>query len=174
MNNELLKLNYYELFELPQNFTIDIAQLTNKMRQLQQEYHPDNFANDAELLARSLAISSHINHAYNTLLAPQSRAIYLLQLHDVGVDLVHDTKFTSEFLFKQIELREAIEEAEDQQDIDKLEELESITKQAANELVAQITNEFALSNYSIIIELIKQLAFYNKLTQVIDNIISNL
>lgn len=174
MNKNILQQNYYQLFDLPQSFMLDMTVLKSKMRTLQQEYHPDNFANDSELSTSALSISSYINHAYNTLLNPLTRAIYLLELAKITVDLVHDTKFTPEFLFKQIELRESIEEAESASDIDALEEIEQQLKDEADNLVVTINQYFAVQQYNEIIELIKQLSFYDKLLQVVDRTLSNL
>ena len=174
MNKNILQQNYYQLFDLPQSFMLDMTALKSKMRTLQQEYHPDNFANDSELSTLALSISSYINHAYNTLLNPLTRAIYLLELAKITVDLVHDTKFTPEFLFKQIELRESIEEAESASDIDALEEIEQQLKDEADNLVVTINQYFAVQQYNEIIELIKQLSFYDKLLQVVDRTLSNL
>ncbi|MDD3265746.1 MAG: Fe-S protein assembly co-chaperone HscB [Burkholderiales bacterium] len=174
MFDEILNKNYFQLFGLEQNFVIDIEQLQNKMRELQNIYHPDNFANDQEYLNKALMISSHINHAYKSLQDSQLRATYLLELNGVEVDLVYDTKFSSEFLMAQIEIRERIEEAKDDEDIDELENLETELKKEKQKLERDITDLFVNEEFQAIIELIKQLAFYNKLLIVVDDSISSL
>lgn len=174
MTDEILNENYFQLFELEQNFVIDIKYLQNKMRELQNIYHPDNFANDQEQLNKALMLSSHINHVYKTLNDSQLRATYLLELNDVKIDLVHDTKFSSEFLMAQIEIRERIEDAKDDEDIDALENLESELKQEKKTLESAIEKLFINKEFHEIIELIKKLAFYNKLLIVVDDGISSL
>ena len=171
MTSDILKLNYYQLFELVPTYIVNASVLQQKMRSLQQLYHPDNHVEDENMNTMAIAISSHINTAYNTLLDPLARAIYLLGIYGINVDLVHDTKFSHEFLFQQIELREAIAEAKDSQDIDKLESIELELKNSFHQLEVQITYKFTQEDYSIIIEDIKQLSFYNKLLKLINDIL---
>lgn len=174
MNTDILKQNYYQLFKLPQQFSIDELHLKSNMRDLQQRYHPDNFASHPEEQVQALALSSHINSAYQTLLEPLSRASYLLQLNGIVVDLVHDTKFPADFLMTQIELREEITTAEVAADFDTLSVIEANLKQNINKLVAKIESDFTDGNYNAIIEAIKKLAFFVKLAQLVDNILATL
>ncbi len=175
MNNELLKQNYFELFGLQQDYRVDLRELQDNLRALQKQYHPDNFAAEsAEITNQALVLSSQINQAYTTLSEPLSRAIYLLQLHGITVDLVHDTKFSNEFLMAQIELREQISEAEDSGDFDALEEIERNLAKESNSLAVKIGESFTIGQYQQITELIKQLAFYNKLEQLVANILSSM
>jgi molecular chaperone HscB len=175
MNNELLKQNYFELFGLQQDYRVDLRELQDNLRALQKQYHPDNFAAEsAEITNQALVLSSQINQAYTTLSEPLSRAIYLLQLHGITVDLVHDTKFSNEFLMAQIELREQISEAEDSGDFDALEEIEKNLAKESNSLAVKIGESFTIGQYQQITELIKQLAFYNKLEQLVANILSSM
>lgn len=174
MSHDLLKQSYYELFDIPLSYSIDTNDLQAKMRSLQQEYHPDNFASDESKSLWALSVSSHINHAYQTLAKPLERAIYLLSLNGIVVDLVHDTKFTSEFLLQQIELRENISDAENNGDIDKLELIDEEIKLEINQLEFRIAKCFEENDHSETIEHIKKLSFYSRLSQLVDNTISNL
>lgn len=174
MSHDLLKQDYYKLFGISISYNINTNDLQAKMRNLQQEYHPDNFASDESKSLWALSVSSHINHAYQTLAKPLDRAIYLLSLNGIIVDLVHDTKFSSEFLLQQIELRENIGEAESSGDIDRLELIDAEIKSEIKQLEFRIAKCFDENNHSEIIEHIKKLSFYNKLSQLVDNIISNL
>lgn len=174
MNTDILKQDYFKLFALEQSYVVDEATLKQKMRDLQQQYHPDNFANSPDEQTQSLAISSYINGAYQTLLEPLARASYLLKLRGVEVDLVHDTKFAADFLMLQIELREEIAAAEAAADFDTLTRIEDNLKHEIAKLVTQIAHSFNLADYSGIIELIKKLAFFVKLAQLVDNILAAL
>ncbi len=173
MFNEVLTKNYFELFAIPQTYTVNLSELQLQLRKLQKEYHPDNFANqDIQILNQALVISSTINQAYKTLEQPLARAIYLLQLHGVIVDLIHDTKFSSNFLMQQIELREQISAAEIEHDIDSLENIEKELKNNILVLELKIANLFAQQKYTQISELIKELAFFVKLEQLVDSILA--
>lgn len=174
MDQKLLPDNYYEIFGLMQSFVIDMSELQTKMRELQQKYHPDNFANDPANLTQSLMLSSQINHAYQTLSKPLDRAIYLLKLNNVIVDLVYDTKFSHEFLFMQIELREEIDAAKEQHDFNALEQIESKLKLTAQQRENDIMTCFNHKDFVTVVELVKELSFYAKLIQLVDEILINL
>ncbi len=171
MNNDILKLNYFELFGLLPQYSIDKKALQDKMRQLQQQYHPDNAVSDDNLNALAIKLSSYVNQAYNSLLDPLERAIYLLRLNNIQIDLIRDTKFSHEFLIKQIEIRENISDAQEAQDIDMLEEIEQSLKSEYIELELQITQKFEVVDYLNIIEDIKKLSFYSKLLKLVNDIL---
>lgn len=173
MKQELLQLSYYELFGLPTAFIVDINQLKNSMRALQQEYHPDNFVNGNEHTS-ALAISSHINHAYQTLINPLNRTLYLLGLFGVGVDLVHETKFAPEFLIQQIETREEIDDAFQNEDFDALSVIEEQLKQQIRDIEIVVAKFFETQQYDEITELVKKLSFYSKLLTLVDEKLSQL
>lgn len=175
MLTDILKNNYFTLFDVPESYDIDLATLQTKLRELQKEFHPDKFANqDSITLNQALTASSLINQAYTTLEQPLQRAIYLLQLRGIAIDLVHDTKFKPEFLMQQIELREQISEAESEQDFDELEAVEKNLQQSRSALEQQIGALFSTQKYTEINELIKQLSFFVKLEQMVSNILSQL
>ena len=171
MINQVLKQNYYELFNLKPAFRLDLSYLQQQLRELQKKFHPDNFSDAAmlPLAKQSLLVSGQINQAYVTLSQGLSRAIYLLAIYGIKVDLVHDTKFPVEFLMQQIELREQITAAEVNQDFAALEKIEASLIKSSRDLEQQIADLFDSEKYSEIIELIKELAFYSKLEQLVSN-----
>jgi molecular chaperone HscB len=175
MINQIIKQNYFELFSLSKQFGINLNKLQERFTELQKQFHPDNFiGKDPALANQALMASSQINQAYVTLKEPLSRAIYLLQLQGIKVDLVHDTKFTSEFLMAQIELREEISDAKDKADIDKLEEIEADLHCKRQNLIKEINSLFEMEDKLVLVELIKMLSFYDKLDQLVINTISQL
>ena len=167
--------NYFQLFSLAENFDIELANLQLKFRELQAQIHPDNFiGRDQELASQALIASSLINQAYTTLLNPLSRAMYLLQLKGIIIDLVHETNFKPEFLMQQIELREEIDSSRAANDIDKLEKIEDQLKQQIQSLIKQISCQFEKQDYQEVIPFIKELAFYNKLELLLNDILNSL
>ena len=74
-------MNYFQLFGLETQFTIDLAKLSTLYQTLQKKVHPDRFAN-ASSQDQLLAVkkSTLINDAYQTLKNPLKRAQYLLCL----------------------------------------------------------------------------------------------
>ncbi len=102
--------NYFKLFGLATDFSIDTDQLAGKYRELQRSAHPDRYANAAErdqLL--SVQYAAIINDAYQALKWPLSRAVYMLRLRGVDVDKEHSFDLGPGFLMQQIELREELE-----------------------------------------------------------------
>ena len=78
----LLNLNYFEIFGIEAQITIDIEHLNSKYLTLQSEFHPDKFVN-ASNLEKSMAtrVSTYINDAYNTLSDLVERVDYILQIN---------------------------------------------------------------------------------------------
>jgi len=120
----MLTKTHFELFGLPTTFALDSAQLDQSYRHLQGKIHPDRFAagSAAERL-QSLQYATHANEAYQTLKDPLARARYLLSLHGVDTQEESNTAMPAEFLMRQMEWREAVEEALSAHDIDALETL---------------------------------------------------
>jgi len=76
--------NYFKIFDLPEQFEINLNLLEQKYHDFLQEYHPDkNFAqNDFEKLQFSMVI----NEGYKVLNQDLTRAIHLLQLKNIDLD----------------------------------------------------------------------------------------
>ncbi|MDN5370939.1 MAG: molecular chaperone HscB [Shewanella sp.] len=112
-------MNYFELFEIPQRFDVDIAELANRYRELQKTVHPDKFANAGEQ-QKLLAISktAQVNDGYQTLKDPIRRAEHMLLLRGVDIDNESTTMKDSGFLMQQLEWREALAELRDSDNID--------------------------------------------------------
>ncbi|MDH4273769.1 MAG: Fe-S protein assembly co-chaperone HscB [Gammaproteobacteria bacterium] len=105
--------NDFALFGLPVAFTLDVAVLTTRYRELQRAVHPDRFVQAGEA-ERLLAVrqAARINDAYQHLKTPLARAQYLLTLHGHGLVVENSTLKDPEFLLEQMELREALSEAD--------------------------------------------------------------
>lgn len=84
--------NYFTLFQLPQQFELDITVLDAQYRKLQAEVHPDKFVNasPAERM-QSMQMATQVNEAYQVLKQPTSRARYLLQLQGIATDEENNT-----------------------------------------------------------------------------------
>lgn len=107
----MFKQNYFELFGLPQRFELEDEALRTAYQALQLKCHPDRFANQGAQAGRlSAQLSSFINDGYRILKDPLKRAIYLLALVGVPVDLETDTQLDAHFLMKQMKLREELQE----------------------------------------------------------------
>ncbi|MEM7209529.1 MAG: Fe-S protein assembly co-chaperone HscB [Pseudomonadota bacterium] len=111
------KQNYFELFSIPTRFDVDQSGIEKSYQSFQQELHPDRFANSTDVEKRlSVQATTHVNEAFNTLKHDLRRATYLLSLNGVDLNTETDTRFATDFLMEQMELRESLESIESQAD----------------------------------------------------------
>ena len=104
--------SHFELFGLSPAFALDKEALEKAYREIQSQVHPDRFAHagDAERRA-SLQWTTRVNEAYRTLKDPVQRAKHILELHGVDVGFETNTQMPTDFLLRQLELREELEAA---------------------------------------------------------------
>ena len=101
--------NYFELFNLPEKFQIDLEMLQENYRAIQKEIHPDRFATSSENeKVQSMIKSTQANDAFQTLKYPIKRAKYILSLHKS----VEKITLPPDFLMQQIEWEEHFETIE--------------------------------------------------------------
>lgn len=147
-------MNHFELFGLNVQFDIDTAQLKHTFLQLQQQYHPDK----AEDKDQALIKSSEINQAYQTLLAVDSRAGYLLTLKKQDHQLeqsIHDF----EFLDSALEIREQLDEAHDSE---QLKSLRQEVLQWLDGLSKQFKIDYADEEWDEARDTVRKLRFFQK------------
>lgn len=110
MSNSDFKKNYFELFDLPVQFSLDSQAVGERFRSLQQQFHPDRFAGTSDQEQRiAVQYSALVNQAYTTLRDPLLRSLYLLELAGMTQQDVAAQKVDGGFLMEQLELREKLE-----------------------------------------------------------------
>jgi molecular chaperone HscB len=113
--------NDFVLFGLPERFALDRADLDARWRQLQASAHPDKFAADGAAAQRvAMQWSVRINEAYRRLREPVSRAAYLCELRGAPIDAERNTAMPAAFLGQQMAWREALDEAHDEAELERL------------------------------------------------------
>ena len=123
-----LQANDFELFELPQQFAQDRAQLDDRWKALQREAHPDRFAAEGAAAQRvAMQWSVRINEAHQRLKDPLKRAAYLCELQGAAVQAENNTAMPAAFLMQQMAWREALE------DTDQVSALEALADEVAAE-----------------------------------------
>ena len=133
--------NYFALFNLPEQFAIDLTMLESSYRAIQSISHPDRFVTctSAEKL-QSMQTATLANEAYLTLKNPANRAKYLLQMQ--GIDAIDEknTQMPADFLMQQMEWREAMEDAKDAKNVGDLEHLLAEMQLDAKNLQANLAD----------------------------------
>lgn len=116
-------MNYFEIFNLPVSYQLDSDALAPTYRQLQRQFHPDNFATASESdKLQAVQRAADINDAYRTLKDPVLRAQHLLKIQ-FNIDIRKKRSIQDpEFLMQQMELHEAVENAHDFAALDRLAE----------------------------------------------------
>lgn len=111
----------FTLLGLPKAFQLDRAQLDAAWKALQAQVHPDRFAADgaaAQRIAMQWAV--RVNEAHQRLKDPLKRAAYLCELHGAPVNAENNTAMPPAFLMQQMEWREALDEADNLEDLDQI------------------------------------------------------
>ena len=111
----------FELFQLPPQFAQDRAALDAKWKELQRQAHPDNFTAEGAAAQRvAMQWSVRINEAYQRLRDPVTRAAYLCELNGAPINAESNTAMPAAFLMQQMELREALDEAHSEENLEKI------------------------------------------------------
>ena len=160
--------NYFELFNLPEKFQIDLEMLQENYRAIQKEIHPDRFATSSENeKVQSMIKSTQANDAYQTLKSPIKRAKYILSLHKS----VEKITLPPDFLMQQMEWEEHFETIE--KNSSELTEFKSTINKKYEEysllISTQIDHDQNWSDAAISID---KLYFIEKLLQKINNALS--
>ncbi len=160
----ILALNYFELFEIPVGFNLDITDLKQKYTRLQQAVHPDRFAKASSQEKRlSMQQTSHVNEAFHTLKEPVARAVYLLKLKGMDINLENETTMDMDFLMEQMAIREAMAEAgEDESALEKLDRLGKDIRGKIEHMTAEFSDNYEQDKLDASRELVRKLQFLHK------------
>ena len=130
--------NFFDTFNLPVLFNIDIDMLNHQYRTLQKTIHPDRFVNatDAEK-KQSLQKSTQINDAYQVLKDPIKRASHIISLHQV----LKENTLPPDFLMQQMEWEEEFETINDLEQVQLLSDKIDGEKKMLMDLLAMDLDE---------------------------------
>jgi len=176
MPNPILKQNYFEIFSLPISTALDLTRLKEKNHELQQQVHPDRFANSNDAEKReAMQITSWVNEAYNTLKSPVLRLQYMLALKGVEMEGETDTAMDGAFLMQQMELREEIADVKNQSDsLDVLDTMSRDLKNQAENLVLSFADFYQQDELVKSREVVRKLQFINKAQKEVSDITEQL
>jgi len=131
-----LTKNYFEIFNLPEKFDIDLAVLQENYREIQKKIHPDKFTTSTENeKIQSMIKSTQINDAYKTLKFPLKRASYITSLHTDDKKII----LPPEFLMQQMEWEEYFESIQTKKE--KVNEFDSLIKNKKDDFIGLLQNQ---------------------------------
>jgi len=155
--------NHFELFHLPQRFSIDVSALDTAYREVQNRVHPDKFAaaSDAEKRV-AMQWATRANEAYQTLKSPFKRAAYLCELNGIDLQTESNTAMPPAFLMQQMEWREALDDAKAACDLAALDRIDAELREARNQQIAQIGAQLDAGDFENAAKGVRQLMFLEK------------
>jgi molecular chaperone HscB len=160
--------DHFSLFELPRRFSLDHAELDGRYRDMQARVHPDRHAHLGDVERRlAMQWSTQVNEAYQTLRRPLARAEYLLKL--AGIDVHQERTMPTEFLVKQMEWREAVEEARGAADEAALDHLHRRIKKDMAAQYGELDKLLDAHDHAAAAGLTRQLMFQEKLLAEVDD-----
>jgi len=105
--------NYFTFMQLPLRFNIDKKLLQQRYYDLQRQFHPDRLGHCGVLeKSQAMQTTTYLNNAYQTLKQPVSRAIYLLKLSGVDMNINASLIDDEVFLNEQLMWREQLDTLE--------------------------------------------------------------
>lgn len=163
-------MNYFQLFQLPAQFEVDLTELGTRYLTLQKQFHPDNFAAASER-DRMLAVqqAANINDGYHSLKQPLLRAEHLLALRGLKISSEQRSFTDPVFLMQQMELRELLADIPQASDPDGLiDDAEQQIRRQKKQLLAQLSQALAVNSVEHdqqAADIIRKLKFFFKLEQ---------
>lgn len=104
-------MNYFEILQLPIDFSVNQTDLNQRYKELLKATHPDKYSQGSQA-EQSIAIvkTAQINDAYNCLRNPLLRAEHILQLYGYSCEAEQVTIKDAQFLMSQMTWRESIQD----------------------------------------------------------------
>ncbi|XP_031448256.1 iron-sulfur cluster co-chaperone protein HscB isoform X1 [Phasianus colchicus] len=157
----------FRLMECERSFRLDAQRLQRRFRSLQRALHPDRFGRrPAQEQHYSEQHSSLINKAYQTLLHPLSRGLYLLELNGVEPAQETDCDADSEFLMEIMEINEKLAEPKNDEILG---EIETLIKDRQEELTKEVTAAFERDDLQEAKKLLAKMKYFANLEDKLKN-----
>lgn len=128
----------FALLGLPRRFQLDLTALDQRWKELQRQTHPDRHAAQGVAAQRvAMQWSVRINEAHQRLRDPVRRAAYLCELFGAPIEAERNTAMPTDFLMQQMQWREALEEASNDEQVQDLFDQVMQARQAALDQLQQ-------------------------------------
>ncbi len=162
--------NYFELFELPARFDIDLKDLAARHRERIRVWHPDRYAQgSSEERRRAVTTSADLNDGLKVLRNPVSRARHLLALRGISTDEDTDTSMDADFLMQQMAWRERLEEGVGRpEEVTALAALVAQSRDAKESALAGLLDGEQTTDLDRARELVRELQFLERFARELD------
>tara|TARA_B100000475_G_scaffold119524_1_gene87245 strand:+ start:1424 stop:1939 length:516 start_codon:yes stop_codon:yes gene_type:complete len=159
---DILKKNFFELFNIDIAVDINKSELDEKVKALQIKFHPDKFASGSDVEKRlALQLSSHINDGYKILSDIVLRIEYILKINNFVKD-ESKTINDASFLQEQIEYNELEESLKEYCDDDLVRNHLNKIKLLLKNSIEDIKLSFKSKDYETMWQHLSKLRFYIK------------
>lgn len=142
--------NYFDFFNLPEQFAIDLQGLDQAYKKIQKLVHPDRFVTATEAEKRiAMQWAAMANDAYQTLSDPLKRSVYICELNGYDVQKETHVSMDPEFLMQQLQWREQLQkirETRNQSTLEKLAEQQLLVRRQQMEEVENSLNQRQFEN----------------------------
>ncbi len=140
-------MNYFELFEMPEQITFDAINLQKKYYELSRKYHPDFFtAGTDEEQDEALEKSSLLNKAFQTFKSVDKTIEYVLQQNNIIQD-AEKQSLPTHFLMDMMEVNEALADAQMEENNEEIRKLKLKIELLQATLFQEVKS--IITNYSI-------------------------
>ena len=176
MSKDILSSNFFELFQLPVSYDVDLNKIQQHYMALQKEVHPDKFTGASDQEKRlSMQQTSWVNEAQATLKDPVARATYLLKLKGTDINLENETTMDAGFLMQQLEVRERLENIKSEKDpLDSLEQMSKELKSASEDMMTSFAKSYEAGEMEQAREWIRKLQFMQKAIKQVNTLSADL
>lgn len=166
-----MKDNYFQLFDMEANFDINDKKLDELYNKQIEKFHPDKFVAKSSMeKLQALQNTSLINSAYQIIKKPLERAVYILELNGINAFDDKDTNMDIEFLMQQSELREDLENIQNDKNEDRLDKFIKNIDEKITLNIKDLNKLF--KNKADLVEIkncVRELKFYEQLLKEANN-----
>ncbi|KAM3690227.1 hypothetical protein ACB098_09G109200 [Castanea mollissima] len=155
-------VDYFQIFGLERKYDIGVENLEGKYKDWQKKLHPD-LVHSKSAKERGFAAeqSARVIDAYRTLSKPLLRAIYIMRLEGVDVD-EEETLSDPELLSEILEIREAVEEAADSQELN---QIQSQMQEKLDHWSNSFANAFQCRKFEEALNSIRRMTYYQRVNE---------
>ena len=179
----------FAVLNMDRKFDLSLTELKGKYHKLMDEYHPDRHHSSTTTRNTNIdtielqKVASQITQAYQMLQNPHSRATHLLSLlglfpEDDGESVILKASASSGLLMEIMELREQIEEASSDDDLQQLRDqnaknMQEVCTQLSQSLDASTFDASEQVNLDQALEFTVKLQYYHRIEETIREKIQN-